>query len=486
MDTKIDTKDEPSSKEDENILNDTSTVMRLDIDHRLRASEDPVHNNCAYLLDLLTNSEHAKKTRKQKGRKSTGPGRSKPLWGWEVDDPENTRRRFDSTSDSAKITGCHRGNISNVCSEKTNNTYVTSKTTGKKWSFEFEKVDEPPERNWKDYVPDIHDPFFSKTSSLLKGETNNRAKVQVSNDGHIRTAYGKKSQASLNKHSGYYSYNGVNVHRLVMLLFLMPEIKSFYHLYKYYYLWRGIKPEYDNIHEFFKHYVKADHANGDTENNNVENIKVTNTAGNNKNRDFAPTCPTAHIPFLYRKKDSTEEEFKLWTTGRKAFPGADQNHISACLNGREKSSGGYVFKRPPIEPLEPKTFRFDSDGKALFSNGEMRTFAEKWKVIPKTFANIHPRIFADAQFTRYGKAVYYISNFGRLKRKVAKTEDGEAEDFILIKGSTSKRSGYTRFTFRRRSDTEKEAQIKCHRLVFAVWRTKDLLAKLNEDDRYYF
>ena len=97
METKIDTKDEPSSKEDENILNDTSTVMRLEIDHRLRVSEDPVHNNCAYLLDLLTKSEHTKKTRKQKGRKSHGPSQSKPLWGWEVDDPENTRRRFDSS-----------------------------------------------------------------------------------------------------------------------------------------------------------------------------------------------------------------------------------------------------------------------------------------------------------------------------------------------------------------------------------------------------
>ena len=431
METKIDTKDEPSSKEDENILNDTSTVMRLDIDHRLRVSEDPVHNNCAYLLDLLTKSEHAKKTLKQKGRKSTGPGRSKPLWGWEVADPDNTRRRFDSISDAEDTTGCHRGNISNVCSEKTNITYVTSKTTGKKWSFEFEKVDEPPERNWKDYVPDIHDPFFSKTSSLLKGETNNRAKVKISNDGFIKTAHGKISQGHLHNQSGYFKYNNVRVHRLVALLFLMPKIKSFYHLYKYYYLWRGIKPEYDNIHEFFKHYVKADHANGDRQNNNVENIKITNTAGNNKNRDFAPTCPTAHISFMYRKKNSTED-FKLWTTGRKAFPGVVSTSISACLNGKLKSTGGYVFKRPPIKPLKPKTFQFDSDGKPLFPNGEARTIAEKWKVIPETFKDIHPRIFADAQFTRCGKAVYYISNFGRLKRKVAKTED-----FILIKGATS-------------------------------------------------
>ena len=43
-----------------------------------------------------------------------------------------------------------------------------------------------------------------------------------------------------------------------------------------------------------------------------------------------------------------------------------------------------------------------------------------------------------------------------------------------------------RFKFRRRSDTEKTVEIKCHWLCFAVWRTKDLLAKLNEDDRYYF
>lgn len=484
METKIDTKDEPSSKEDENILNDTSTMMRLDIDHRLRASEDPVHNNCAYLLDLLTKSEHAKKTRKQKGRKSSGPGRSKPLWGWEVADPENTRRRFDSTCDAEDTTRCSQATISVVCNEK--RSCATSKTTGKKWSFEFEKVVEPPGRIWKDYVPEIHDAFFLKTSRLLKGEKNNRAKVQVSNDGFIKTAKGKESPGNLNKHSGYYSYNDVQVHRLVALLFLMPKIKSFYSIYKYYYLWRGIKPEYDNIHEFFKHYVKADHDNGDTENNNVENIKVTNTAGNNKNRDFAPTYPTGHIPFLYRKKDSTEEEFKLWTTGRKAFskafPGVDSHNISKCLNGGKlKSTGGYVFKRPPIEPLDPKTFRFDSDGKALFPNGEARTFVEKWKPIPKTFKDIHPRILADAQFTRCGKAVYYISNFGRLKRKVAKTGD-----FILIKGNTSKRSGYTIYAFRRRSDTKKDAHIKCHRLVFAVWRTKDLLAKLNEDDRYCF
>ena len=186
-------------------------------------------NNLWSNLQILTPSDHKKKTSKQlnfkKGRAATRKKRIKQVEAREVGTEEWDT--FDSVTAASREIEVSMSSISGICRGTTKRTRVISKKTGIEW--EFKRYPNDPDldgEEWRD-VPQI---WFKRPVTNESGQN-----MTVSNKGRVYSHYFKKISKGSLRIDGYRSTvcrKGVFlVHRLVAAAFLGDKLESMYQDY---------------------------------------------------------------------------------------------------------------------------------------------------------------------------------------------------------------------------------------------------------------